>query len=756
MIKFRRFVLYVPNKFDRNEVDQMKKIKNKIKNKLICILMLTLLVSCVSTLKKNTAHSEKTSTRKVAVSEEGNWMSYASDLASTKYSSLKQINKSNVNQLKVAWRWNSPDNDLLKVNPHLFVFYNEATPLAIDGYLYVSTAMSQVVKIDGATGKSVWTFDPKSYAEETPPNNGYVHRGVTYWREGEEERIFIGTGDAYLIALDAKTGQLIDSFGDHGRIDLLKGLNLDGSDWAIRWQYAVTSPVTVCQGVVIVGSSIMDGVSMPKGPRGDVRGYDARTGVLKWIFHTIPTDKEFGGATWKNGSNKYVGNTNVWTMMSADPDLLTGEKDANGTPMKGLVYLPVSTPTNDWYGGKREGDNLYAESIVCLSCLTGARKWHYQLVHHGLWDYDPPAAPNLVDIDVKGRRIKAVVQITKQGFAFAFDRTNGKPVWPIKEMPVPISSLEKTSPTQPIPSLPQVFDLQPPLYNPRKSLRQRQIDFKKNLIDLSPELNIWAQTVLDQYHYDSLYTPPTDKKKGTLILPGWLGGGNWAGAAYIPQTQVLYVSSLTKAWGAQLVKSIPDPNAGENTDPGYTSPFSSRNITDVDNKPLTLPLFKPPYGRISAIDMKTGKIKWQTPIGKGPKDHPMIKAAFENKKSEWADKDLGWALRTQMLATDELIFAGQQGEFVPIGAAPKLNAVRVAIIEKNDERVLKVLDAGTGQIITEIPLNVDPQGNAIEGVSGNTYGAPMTYLDSSGKQYIAVPVGGANMPAEIVAFALPD
>ena len=242
-------------------------MKSIFKNSVIFLLPISVLGSC--------ALSTKTTfdpiVRNVAVAPEGNWTHYASDLASTKFSALKQINKSNVGKLKVAWRWNSPDNAILKSNPKLFSFYNEATPLAIDGYLYVSTAMSQVSKINGTTGETVWTFDPRSYQDEIPPNNGYVHRGITYWSEGNDEFIFIGTGDAYLIAIDAKTGQSVSTFGTQGRIDLLKGLNLDGTDWAVRWQYAVTSPVTVCQGVVIVGSNIMDGVSTPIGPRGDVR-----------------------------------------------------------------------------------------------------------------------------------------------------------------------------------------------------------------------------------------------------------------------------------------------------------------------------------------------------------------------------------------------------------------------------------------------------------------------------------------------------
>lgn len=589
-----------------------------------------------------------------------------------------------------------------------------------------------MVKIDGRTGKTVWTFDPVAYKTEFPPNLGFVHRGLSYWKStnGKTERLLVGTGDAYLLAIDLKSGKLVKNFGVNGRVDLLKGLAVDGSDWPDRWQYGVTSPVTICNDVIVVGSSIMDGPISAKAVRGDVRGFDVRTGKLKWKFHTIPMDGEFGVDTWKKGSHKYTGNTNVWTMMSADES-------------RGLVYLPVSTPTNDWYGGKREGDNLFAESLVCLKCSTGKREWHFQMVHHGLWDYDLPAAPNLIDIEVAGKKIPAVVQVSKQAFAYAFNRETGAPIWPIHETPVVQSTVEVSSPTQPIPSKPLAFD--------------RQGITPADLIDFTEELFKEAFAIIGQYTLQPdgtspLYTPPTATGKGTLILPGWIGGASWAGAAFHPVTKRLYVSSITLPYAAKL---LPTTIGGE-TDPSlaldYISPFTTRIVTDLAGKPLSTPLFKPPYGRVTAIDMNLGEHVWMTPLGKGPVEHPKLKAAID--ASPWKGQNLGWARRGHLLLTDEILFVGQSGESVVSGVSPRLHALKFNIVEASDEQNLKSFDPMTGALIAETELAVDAKGNKLADASGNAYGAPMTYLDSRGVQFIAVPVGGANKPAEIVGLSI--
>ncbi len=647
-----------------------------------------------------------------ANTNKGDWPNYAKDLASSKFSELSQINKTNLGKLKVVWRWTSPDQQILKDNPKLFTFSNEATPIAIDGNLYVSTSMSQVVKIDGATGKTLWTYDPQAYHDQFPPNNGYVHRGVTYWKssDGQKERIFIGTGNAYLVSVDAKTGTPDTQFGNNGRIDLLKDISSEGDFWLFRWQYGVTSPVTVCKDVIIVGSSNMDGVFLNVSVRGDVRGFDPLTGKMKWRFHTIPTANEFGVDTWKNNSWLYTGNTNVWTMMSAD------EKN-------GLVYLPVSTPTNDWFGGARKGDGLFGESLVCLSCLDGVRKWHYQLVHHGLWDYDPPAAPNLVDIQSNGKTVQAVVQITKQGFAYVFDRVSGEPIWPILEKPVPSSPLEWTSPTQPFPTKPLAFD--------------RQGVSKEDLLDQETE------KIVDQYVTGPLFTPGSDQKKGTLVVPGWIGGGSWAGAAFDPSTHKLYVSSITNPIVVLLESSFLM---------GFNRSLSKSFVTDLDGKPYNIPLFKPPYGRVTAIDLDSGDTSWQVPLGEGPRYEPRVKAGVQNTKFE--GQAVGWPRRGHMLLTHDILFVGQQGDMNIIGAAPLLNALKVAVTETPSEQNLKAFDPATGDLLGETSLSVDVNGQVIPGASGNAYGAPMTFLDQTGKQVIVVPVGGANLPAELVGLGI--
>lgn len=319
----------------------------------------------------------------------GEWRYYGGDQGGRKYAPLDQINKDNVKLLKVAWTWDSPDIKMLEANPRTRVYAHEATPLMIGGALYISTALGHVAALDAQTGRTLWSYDTGSFKAGRPTNNGFLHRGVAYWTDGKQERIFLGTSDAYLIALDARTGQPIPDFGEQGRVNLTKAIPL-----AVNARnYAVTSPPVIYRDVVIVGSSVSDGPTDKEAPRGDVQAFDARTGKPVWVFHTIPQAGEFGAETWENESWKYTGNANVWPPMALDEEL-------------GYVYLPTGTPTNDWYGGHRLGNNLFAESIVCLNARTGKRVWHFQTTHHGLWDYDLPAAPVLCDITVKGKRSK--------------------------------------------------------------------------------------------------------------------------------------------------------------------------------------------------------------------------------------------------------------------------------------------------------------------------------------------------------------
>ncbi len=611
--------------------------------------------------------------------KKGEWRYYGGDSGSTKYSSLDQINKTNAGKLKVAWSWDSPDKPLQATNRSLTGFAFEATPIMVGGTLYVSTSLSQVAAINGETGQTIWVFDPESYKTGRPTNLGFLHRGIAYWTDGKQERIFIGTCDAYLWAIDAKTGKAITDFGENGKVNLAKAIPYAQN----ARNYAVTSPPVVCRDVVILGSSISDGPAVKEAPRGDVQAFDVRTGKPLWIFHTIPQAGEFGNETWENESWKYTGNTNPWTLMSADEEL-------------GYFYIPTGTPTNDWYGGHRLGNNLFAESLLCIEAKTGKRIWHFQSVHHGVWDYDLPGAPVLCDITVGGRKIKAVAQITKTGFCWVFDRTNGKPVWPIEERPVTQSKVagERLSPTQPFPTKPAPFELQG--------------STEENLIDFTPELREEAKKILEQYDHGPLFTPPTEK--GTINLPGWGGGGNWWGAAFDPQSGLFYIPSISSPIVVKLVK--PD---GARSNFNYVR--GGAGVGGSVEGPRGLPLFKPPYGRITAINLNTGNHAWMIPHGDGPRQ----------KVSEIVGKDVGalGAGGGGPLLTKTLLFVGQ-------GAGGRGGRAG------GGASLMRAFDKASGKVVAEINLPAQPSGT------------PMTYL-AGGKQFIVL----ATADGKLVALNLP-
>ena len=608
----------------------------------------------------------------------GEWPVYGGDNRASKYSPLDQINQQNVQRLRVAWKWESPDGEILKQHSDLRPGEFQATPLMIGGVLYTSTAMSQVVAIDATTGSTKWVFDPETWRVKSPTTKGFMHRGVAYWSAGREARIFIATGDSRLIALEAQTGKKIAQFGERGEVNLRKvGLYREVTGPADL--YGHTSPPLVCRDVVIVGSYIKDRSNTRQMPPGDVRGFDARTGKLLWTFHTVPQASEFGNQTWLNDSWRYTGNANVWAPMSADDEL-------------GYVYLPVSTPTNNFFGGERPGDGLFGDSLVCLEAKTGKRVWHFQIVHHGIWDYDNPAAPNLIDINVNGRRVKAVAQVTKQGFCYVFDRVTGKPVWPIVERPVPQSQIagERTSPTQPFPTKPPAFE--------------RQGVTVDDLIDFTPELRAEAIELLKKYEYGPLFTPPG--KKPVIILPGVVGGANWTGAAVDPETGMLYVPSTTLPLALGLDKSA----AGESD---FSAEIAGGGLAAG---PRGLPLFKPPYGRMTAIDLNQGAIRWVAAVGDGPRNHPALK--------DLKLGPLGSMGRIAPLLTKTLLFAGE-GPQVPTSAP-----------------VLRAFDKATGKVVWEFTLE------------SHVLGAPMTYL-AGGRQYIVVASGYQKWPHQLTAFSLP-
>ncbi len=623
---------------------------------------------------------------------EEEWPVYGHDNRNSKYSPLDEVDRTNVNDLTIVWRWSSPDNDLAEKDASLYPNTFEGTPLMSDGVLYVSTSLHLASAIDAVTGRTLWTFDPGAYRAGPPPSMGFSHRGVSAWGDGREKRIFLGTGDGYLFALDGATGEPARGFGEEGRIDLALGLGRPFD----RREYGVNSPPLVVGDVVVVGSIVSDGVRYKEGPPGDVRAFDVRTGKLLWTFHTVPREGEAGNETWLEDSWKYTGNTNVWTLMSADEEL-------------GYVYLPVSTPTNDDYGGHRPGDNLFAESIVCLEAKTGRRVWHFQTVHHGLWDYDLPAAPVLADISVGGKPIAALAQVSKQGFVYVLDRRTGAPVWPIEERPVPASTLpgERASPTQPFPTKPAPFD--------------RQGLTEDDLIDFTPALRAEARALLSFFDHGPLFTPPSER--GAFVVPGRVGGASWAGAALDPETRILYVPSITRPSAVRVRKP----------EPGTSDMDYLREVFRAGLGPQGLPLTKPPYGRITAIDLDTGEHVWMSPLGSGPRDHPALQ--------ELELPPLGWPSRGFVLATKTLLFAVQEPHVVSVPSFSSGRYYNMENYARTQEPFLRAFDKATGALLSQIEL------------PANAGGAPVTYR-ASGRQWLVVPVGGGGLPAELVGLAL--
>lgn len=615
------------------------------------------------------------------------WRFYGGDAGSRKYSPAAQIAAENVSRLAVAWQWPSIDNALVDANPTARPGAYQDTPLMARGVLYTVTSLGQIAALDPSTGRARWTFDPGSWKTGRPGNLGFVHRGLAYWTDGRRERLLLGTGDAYLIAVDAATGALDPAFGEAGKVDLMAGV----ARATRATTFTNSSAPIVVRDVVVVGASVHDGPTTKEWPRGDVTGYDVRTGKKLWTFRSIPEKGSVGYDTWSGDAAEYTGSTNVWTTMSADDEL-------------GLVYLPFGTPTNDFYGGHRPGANLFAESIVAVDVATGARRWHYQAVHHGLWDYDLPAAPTLVDITVNGRAIKALAQVSKQGFTYVLDRRTGTPVWPIEERAVPQSSApgERSSPTQPFPSKPPAFE------------RQGMTD--DNLIDFTPELRARALELLAPFERGPLFTPPSEK--GTVVLPGWVGGANWGGAAFDPESGRLFVPSMTSPIVVQLVR--PD---------GAKSNFQllrggQMNAPTIDGLPLT----KPPYGRVTALDLNQGTEAWMVPVGEGPRRHPRLAALNL--------PPLGMQTRGNPLVTKTLLFIAQGGG--PLGAPPPGSAAAAAPPET---RKLRAFDKQTGRELW-----------AVEPPIPGAMASPMTYVHQ-GRQYVVVAAGGGTN-AGLVAYAL--
>jgi glucose dehydrogenase len=630
----------------------------------------------------------------VALSAQQNteWRSYSSDPASTKYSAVSQIDGANVARLKVAWRRPAVDPQLAALDAKLTFSNNfRATPLMIGGVLYSPNGVGLVEAFHPQTGRTIWVQQPTGGAAGL---RGDSTRGLAYWRSGAEQRLFVQRGDT-LTALDPKTGHPIADFGTGGSVNLKLGPE----------RFYWTGAPQVCRDVVIVGASMTDSPPNKEGTPGDVRAYDVRTGRLRWTFHVVPREGEFGIETWKSDSWRYTGHANLWSLLSVDEQL-------------GYAYLPLTSATSDMYGGHRPGDNLFSTSLVCVSCLSGERVWHQQLVHHDLWDYDLPGAPVLADITVDGRRIPAVVQLTKQAFAFVFDRATGKPVWPIEERRVPQSATpgEQTSPTQPFPTKPPAFD--------------RQGVTVDDLIDFTPALRAAALDIVKSYVIGPLFTPPSIKKngpndtRGTIQLPGSVGGADWQGGAFDPETGVLYVPSITAPFVADIVPG----------NPGETNLTFTRGTREYPPAPMGLPLLKPPYGRITAIDLNRGEILWAVANGDGPRDHPLLKGLNL--------PPLGNTGRASPLLTRSLLFVGE-GDPIMSGDPKRIPpSMPPSLAPGAGGRKFRAFDKKTGRVLWETEL---PAG---------TTGAPMTYV-FNGKQYVVVAIGSRDHQAEYVAFSLP-
>ena len=653
----------------------------------------------------------------------GEWRSHSGDLGATKYSPLDQITADNFADLEMVWHWLTVDTHLarstgagttLVAAETLFDLLEQAeperwaewdgvrrsltrpsiralvaTPLMVNGVLYLSTALYRAAAIDARTGETLWVHDPRAYESGSPPPLPWRHRGVAYWEDDGVARVFWGTGDGFLIAVDAMTGLPAEEFGDHGRVDLTDGLPRaprERRDILNLLPISSQSPPLVVRDTVIVGSSINDRALTKEAPPGWVRAYDVRTGRPKWDFHTVPQGPdEFGAATWLDDSWRYSGNTNVWSLMSGDDEL-------------GFAYLPIGTATNDYYGGHRLGHNLFAESLVAVDAETGQRQWHFQMVHHGLWDYDLPAAPNLLDITVGGRQVKAVAQVSKQGFVYAFDRVTGEPIWPIEERAVPTDTDlegEVPSPTQPFPTRPAPFEYQ-----------GTSID---DLVDFTPEIRQLAVAAVDRFRLGPLFTP--QMLAGTIMRPSVGGGANWSGAAVDPETGVLYVPSVNAY--STIGISAPEPHEQQST-----LNYIRRSLSAGPVMPRGLPLWKPPYSRMTALDMNPGDHAWMTPTGNGDRirNHPMLRDL--GLPPLGGDAGRTGSLLTRTLLIHALVAGGSDG-------GPRLVAY----------------DKATGAELASLDL------------PGGALGAPMTYL-LDGRQHIALTVGGEV--SGLVAFRLPE
>jgi len=622
----------------------------------------------------------------------GEWTTYGADLGNTHYSPLDQIHAGNFNKLQVAWRLKT-DNFGPRPETNL-----QSTPLMVKGILYTTAGTRRaVVALNAGTGEVLWTHSEDEGARGTNAPRQLSGRGLAYWTDGREERIIYVTPGYRLIALNAKTGEPVPAFGRSGIVDLKldddQEIDLETGEVGLH-----ATPV-VAGDVVIVGAAhrASGAPKVKHNVNGYVRGFDARTGKRLWIFHTIPRPGEFGHDTWEKDSAETTGNAGVWGQISVDPDL-------------GMAFIPVELPTGDEYGGHRPGNGLFGESVVAVDLKTGQRKWHYQLVHHGIWDFDIPCAPMLIDITMNGRTVKAVAQPTKQGILYTFDRVTGQPIWPFEERPVPKGDVpgEWYSPTQPMPTKPPAYGV-------------AGIPSVDDLIDFTPELKAEALKVISKYKIGPIFTPIVVSKRegpfGTILTTGVT---NWPGGSYDPESHILYVHASTGMISNGLVPGDPARSefawVGGNAAPAGEAPAL---------RVQGMPLVKPPWGSIVAIDMNKGEILWKVANAETPdnvRNNPALKG-LNIPRTGRASNTIG------LLVTKTLLIAGEPGTFtMPDG---------------RQGAMLRAFDKASGR-----------DAGAVYMPTGQT-GTPMTYM-LNGKQYVVVAVGAANYPAELVAFRLPD
>ncbi len=653
----------------------------------------------------------------------GEWPSYGGDLGNTRYSALDQIDSSNFADLEIAWRFKTEN---LGPRPE---YRFQSTPLMVDGVVFSTAgARRDVVALDAATGELLWLhrFEEGRRGEMAP--RALSGRGLSLWRDGEDKRIIYVTPGYQMIALDADTGQRIPSFGVDGVVDLKT--NIDQQLDPVTAEIGLHATPAIAKDVVIIGAAHRTGgnPASRENVKGYVRGFDVRSGERLWIFHTIPLPGEYGAESWQGDSASYTGNTGVWAQISVDAELNT-------------VYLPVEAATGDYYGAYRPGDNLFADTLLAVDLHTGERKWHYQLVHHGIWDHDIPCAPILLDIVVDGRPIKAVAQPTKQAFLYVFDRETGEPVWPIEERPVPQGDVpgEWYSPTQPFPTKPPGYD--------------RQGVTEADLIDFTLELNARAREVASWHKLGPMFTPPVvsniNGPLGTLMAPAQGGGTNWPGGSFDPENNILYVNSSTSIASMGLVPPYPGQSdmayiqgnavSGPRVSAGAGSTFGGNDFRELaarrempqssrGNPPRSLlvdrlPLLKPPYGKLTAIDMNRGEILWQIAHGNTPdrvKSHPDLQGLDIPRTGQ--NGYVG------SLVTSTLVISGEPQE------TTLANGQRVAHLFAYDKR--------TGSEVGALALPA-PQ-----------TGSPMTYMHD-GVQYVVVAVSGTRLAGELVALRLP-